>query len=97
MVNAKSLRIVTWLHPLLRDGKHPNCWHSLGTVKMKSLEESGGVGGKLDVHGVTGLKAVDLSIVPRNVAANTCNTALMVGEKGAGIILERELGLIGKQ
>lgn len=70
------------------------CWHSLGTVKMKPLEEKGGVDGSLGVYGVTGLKVVDLSIVPRNVAANTCNTALMVGEKGADIIL-REMGLAG--
>ena len=39
----------------------------------------------------TGLSA-DLSIAPENVAANTNNTALMVGEKAAAIII-KELGL----
>ena len=34
----------------------------------------------------------DLSIVPENVGANTNNTALMIGEKAADIII-RELGL----
>lgn len=68
------------------------CWHSLGTVKMAPFEKGGGVDGDLNVYGVQGLKVVDLSIVPKNVAANTCNTAYMVGEKGADIIM-RELGL----
>lgn len=33
-----------------------------------------------------------MSIAPENVAANTNNTALMIGEKAADIIME-ELGL----
>jgi choline dehydrogenase-like flavoprotein len=69
------------------------CWHSLGTVKMAPYEKNGGLDAALNVYGVAGLKVVDLSIVPKNVAANTCNTAYMVGEKGADIIM-RELGLI---
>ena len=35
----------------------------------------------------------DLSILPENVGANTCNTAILVGEKAAEIIA-RELGII---
>jgi alcohol oxidase len=69
------------------------CWHSLGTVKMAPYEKNGGVDANLNVYGVKGLKVVDLSIVPKNVAANTCNTALMIGEKGADIIM-RELALV---
>lgn len=69
------------------------CWHSLGTVKMAPREKNGGVDGSLNVYGVSNLKIVDLSIVPKNVAANTCNTAFMVGEKGSSIIL-RDLGLV---
>lgn len=69
------------------------CFHSLGTVKMAPLEEGGCVDLNLDVYGVKGLKVVDLSIVPENVGANTNNTAFLVGEKGADIIM-RELGLI---
>jgi alcohol oxidase len=37
---------------------------------------------------VQGLKLCDLSIIPENVGANTNNTALMVGEKAAEIILK---------
>ena len=37
-------------------------------------------------------RSADLSIPPENVAANTNNTALMIGEKAADIIIH-ELGL----
>jgi choline dehydrogenase-like flavoprotein len=68
-------------------------WHSLGTAKMAPREEGGVVSGTLSVHGVAGLKVIDLSICPENVAANTNNTAFVVGEKGADII-SRELSLL---
>lgn len=67
-------------------------WHSLGTAKMAPRDEMGVVDAALNVYGVTGLKVADLSIVPKNVAANTNNTALMIGEKCAALIL-KELGL----
>ncbi|EFQ25853.1 GMC oxidoreductase [Colletotrichum graminicola] len=67
-------------------------WHSLGTAKMAPREELGVVDSSLSVYGVDGLKVVDLSIVPENVAANTNNTAFVVGEKAADIIAN-ELGL----
>lgn len=49
-------------------------WHSLGTCKMAPREEMGVVDPYLNVFGVQGLKVADLSIVPENVGANTCNT-----------------------
>ena len=67
-------------------------WHSLGTNKMAPREEMGVVDGNLNVYGVTGLKVVDLSIAPENVGANTNNTAMVIGEKGASIIAQ-ELGI----
>ncbi|KAK0720183.1 GMC oxidoreductase-domain-containing protein [Lasiosphaeris hirsuta] len=67
-------------------------WHSLGTCKMAPRAEMGVVDKDLNVYGVRGLKVVDLSIVPENVGANTNNTALVIGEKGADIIAE-ELGI----
>jgi alcohol oxidase len=62
-------------------------WHSLGTCKMAPREEDGVVDARLNVHGVTGLKIADLSIPPENVGANTNNTAMVIGEKAADIIL----------
>jgi alcohol oxidase len=62
-------------------------WHSMATCKMSPREQNGVVDASLNVHGVTGLKIADLSIAPANVAANTNNTALTIGEKAADIIL----------
>ncbi|KAH8819878.1 alcohol oxidase-like protein [Xylogone sp. PMI_703] len=67
-------------------------WHSLGTCKMAPREKGGVVDGNLNVYGVKGLKLADLSIPSENVGGNTNNTALMIGEKAADIIIQ-ELGL----
>lgn len=67
-------------------------WHALGTCKMLPRDQGGVVDASLSVYGVEGLKIADLSIIPRNVAANTNNTALAVGEKAADIFI-KELGL----
>lgn len=66
-------------------------WHSLGTAKMAPRDEMGVVDKHLNVYGVQGLKVVDMSIAPENVAANTNNTAMVIGEKAADIIA-KELG-----
>lgn len=67
-------------------------WHSLGTCKMRPRGDGGVVDSGLGVYGVAGLKIADLSIAPGNVAANTNNTALAVGERAADIFI-KELGL----
>ncbi|KAH9983847.1 alcohol oxidase-like protein [Xylariaceae sp. FL0662B] len=67
-------------------------WHSLGTCKMAPQDQMGVVDATLSVYGVQGLKVADLSIAPLNVAANTNNTAMAVGEKAADIFI-KELGL----
>ncbi|KAG6839465.1 hypothetical protein C0991_002330 [Blastosporella zonata] len=70
-------------------------WHSLGTCAMKPREEGGVVDGRLNVFGTQNLKVVDLSICPDNLGTNTYSSALLVGEKGADLLLE-ELGLTAK-
>lgn len=67
-------------------------WHSLGTAKMAPRDKMGVVAPNLDVHGVQGLKLADLSVPPENLGANVNNTALLIGEKAADIII-KELGL----
>ncbi|EKM78826.1 hypothetical protein AGABI1DRAFT_114404 [Agaricus bisporus var. burnettii JB137-S8] len=69
-------------------------WHSAGTCAMKPREQGGVVDDHLNVYGVEGLKVADMSIVPGNVAANTYNTAIAVGEKAA-VIIAQELGIKG--
>lgn len=80
--------IEAWLR-----GRIACCWHSLGTCKMASLDRGGVVDPELNVHGVKGLKVADLSILPGNVGANTCNIAMAVGEKAADLVA-RDLGLV---
>lgn len=67
-------------------------WHSLGTCKMGPRDERGVVDANLSVYGVEALKIADLSIPPSNVAANTMNTAVAIGERAADIFIT-ELGL----
>ncbi|KAG8166245.1 hypothetical protein KVR01_004797 [Diaporthe batatas] len=67
-------------------------WHSLGTCKMLPREQQGVVDARLGVYGVRGLKIADLSVAPKNFAANTNHAALSIGEKAADIFI-RELGL----
>ncbi|KAF2019502.1 GMC oxidoreductase [Aaosphaeria arxii CBS 175.79] len=67
-------------------------WHSMGTCRLGSCRGDGVVDQNLSVIGVEGLKVADLSIPPLNVAANTMNTAVAIGEKAADIIV-KELGL----
>jgi alcohol oxidase len=67
-------------------------WHSISTCRMAPREENGVVDERLNVHGTKGLKLADLSIPPENVGANTNNTAIVVGEKAADIIM-KDLGL----
>ncbi|KAJ7707466.1 GMC oxidoreductase-domain-containing protein [Mycena rosella] len=69
-------------------------WHSLGTCAMKPRNQGGVVDSRLSVYGVKNLKIADLSIAPTNVASNTYNSALVVGEKAAMIFAE-ELGIKG--
>jgi alcohol oxidase len=52
-------------------GNLSTTWHSLGTCKMAPREAGGVVDGKLDVYGTTGLKVVDLSMVPENVGGES--------------------------
>ncbi|CAI6334793.1 unnamed protein product [Periconia digitata] len=67
-------------------------WHSMGTCRMGKDAGEAVVDRELNVFGVEGLKVADLSVPPLNVAANTLNTAIAIGEKAADII-KRELGL----
>ncbi|KAH9920880.1 alcohol oxidase-like protein [Epithele typhae] len=69
-----------------------SAWHSMGTCAMKPRGKGGVVDSRLNVYGTEGLKVVDMSICPSNVAANTYSTAIVIGEKAAAMIAE-ELGI----
>lgn len=47
---------------------------------------------RLRVRGVEGLRVIDASIMPTMISANTCAAAMMIGEKGAALMIEDARG-----
>ncbi len=62
-------------------------YHPSGSCKMGPNAESAVVDSCLKVHGVNNLRVVDASIFPTIPSANTNAPSMMVGEKGAALIL----------
>ncbi len=63
--------------------------HPVGTCKM-GQGDMAVVDTSLRVHGIDGLRVCDASIMPQINSSNTNAPTIMIGEKGADLILDRE-------
>ncbi|TZG29413.1 GMC family oxidoreductase [Sphingomonas montanisoli] len=82
--NMTDAEIVGALKAVCRTGLH-----TVGSCRMGS-DVDAVVDTQLRVRGVEGLRVADASIMPRQISANTNATAIMIGERAASLILDRQ-------
>jgi choline dehydrogenase len=63
-------------------------FHPCGTCKM-GVDVQAVVDPELKVHGIQGLRVIDASVMPHLVSGNINAPTIMIGEKGADLVLQR--------
>ena len=64
-------------------------YHPVGSCRM-GVDEMAVVDPELRVHGIAGLRVVDSSIMPTIISGNTQAPSMMIGEKGAALVLGKD-------
>lgn len=63
-------------------------YHLVGTCMMgPASNKMAVVDSDLKLHGLDGLRVIDASIMPTVTSSNTCAASIMIGEKGAELVL----------
>ena len=93
---ARSTCPATARHADARSSASPRAkggtvFHPVGTCRMGGDARRGGRRA-LRVRGVERLRVIDASVMPRLVSANTNAAAIMIGEKGAALLIEDQAG-----
>lgn len=65
-----------------------SCFHPVGTCRMGPDPATSVIDPHLRVHGIEGLRVIDSSIFPEIPSGNTNAPTIMVGERGADLILQ---------
>ncbi|MNE04719.1 Oxygen-dependent choline dehydrogenase [compost metagenome] len=74
-----------WMEPMLATGYHP-----VGTCRMGRADDQWAVcTPDLRVRGVHGLRVIDASVMPNLICGNTNATSVVIGDKGADLVLGR--------
>ena len=77
--------ILAWVASDSETALHPSCTCRMGTDAMAVVDPT-----TMRVHGVDGLRVVDASVMPNVSNGNIYAPVMMIAEKAADIILERE-------
>jgi choline dehydrogenase len=75
-----------WIRAETQHMYHPSCTARIGAPA------DGVVDAALRVHGVEGLRVIDASVMPRIASGNTNAPTIMIGERGADLLLDRTVG-----
>jgi choline dehydrogenase len=68
-------------------------YHPGGTCKLGQSAQDSVVDLQLRVHGIPNLRVIDMSICPQVPSGNTNAVAMMIGERGAALILDPSAAL----